>query len=284
MLNYTPRTIQEILDDLIADKESRPELDPLQNPSNVAIWYNVLANVATEIAILENNGVSLYDQIEERALEIPVGTLIWYETETLNFQLGDSLEIINGIPQYSIIDESKQIIKAAAAVEQSGVIVIKCAKENISGDLEPLTAGELSGVSQYWTEKRFAGAPLSIFSVNPDIIKNYLRIEIDGQVLSNTGESLSTPGVYPVEEALKSYYKTLDFGGRFSVMKMIDAAQGVAGVSNVAPVEVAAKADGGSTFIQILNDADQIYISVAGYMEEDPANLLRDTLTYIIKT
>lgn len=284
MLDYNPRTEQKILDDLVTNKESRPDLDVLDNPSNVAVWFNIFGAVATEIAILENNGVNLYNQIEQRAKEIPGGTIIWYEVETLNYQHGDSLEIIAGIPQYSVIDTSKQIIKAAAAVEQSGIIVIKCAKEDISGDLIPLSGAELSGITQYWVEKRFAGAPITIFSVNPDIIKNKLRIEIDGQILSSDGESLANPGVYPVEDAIKEYYKTLDFGGRFSVMKMIDAAQSVPGVSNVAPVEIAAKPDGGSTFIQILQDEDQVYISVAGYMTEDPANLLSDTITYIIKT
>jgi hypothetical protein len=284
MLEYNPRSEQEILDDLVTNKESRPELDDLDNPSGAAVWYNLLAVVSTEIAQLEDNGVSLYNQIEERAQEIPVGTLFWYAAETLNYQHGDNLEIINGIPQYAIIDESKKIIKASAAVEQSGQIIIKCAKEDLSGDLEPLDPAELAGVVQYWVEKRFAGSALSVFSTNPDLVAAYLRIEIDGQVLSLDGESLANPGTYPVEDAIIQYYKDLDFGGRFSVMSLIDAVQSVNGTANTAPESVLITPDGGSRSpIEVLADEDQIFVTVAGYCSEDPANILRDTLTYYIR-
>ncbi len=280
-MEYKPRTLSEILSDMLTDKAARPALSVLTNPSNTSIWYNILGAVAVEVNLLEELGVVLFEEVEKRSQEIPVGTLFWYAAETLKYQHGDALEIINGIPQYLVIDESKQIIKASAIVEQSGALIIKCAKE-VSGNIVPLSSAELSGVEQYWIEKRFAGVSLAVTSLNPDIVKTYLRIEVDGQLLALDGESLSIPGTYPVEVAILEYYKTLDFGGRLSVMDLIDAVQSVEGTKNVSTTDIQAQSDAGTSWIDVLGNPDKIYISVAGYMTEDPSNILRNTLTYFI--
>lgn len=276
------REIQTILDDLMTQKAADANLAVLTNPSNVSVWYNLLGVFAVETNIMETLADLLLDDINSRALEIPTGTILWYATETLNYQYGDSLEVIDGIPQYSVIDEAKRVVKQSACTEQSGTLLIKAGKLDGTGATIPLAAAELSGLQQYWIEKRFAGVNLSVISVNPDIVKAYINIEIDGQVLSLTGESLAASGTYPVEDAIKEYYQNVDFGGTFRVMELVDAIQSVDGIINVVPSSILVKTDAGTTWAEVLDVSTQEYNAYAGYLIEDPANLLRNTLNYYI--
>jgi len=276
------RPVQTILNDLLTEKAAITELSVLTNPSNVAIWYNLLGLFAIETNIMESLGVQMLADVNSRASEIPVGTLKWYSAETLTYQFGDSLTLIDGIPQYAVIDTTKRVVEQSAVTQQSGALVIKAGKTDLSGNTVPLSAAELSGLQQYWIEKRFAGVNLIVVSLNPDNIKAYVNIEIDGQILSLTGESLETPGTFPVIDAVKEYYKTVDFGGRMTVMELVDAIQSVSGVKNVVPTSILAKPDSGASFSEILDVSDQSYISLAGYLAEDATYPLSDTLTYYI--
>lgn len=279
---FEPRTIQEVIDEMVTDKESRTELDELTNPSNASMWYNMLGLFASEVVILENLFAELEAALEVRKTELPTGTLQWYAAETLLYQFGDSLTIIDGIPSYAVVDEAKQIIKVSSANEQSGFVVIKAAKLDVNGDPEKLDTPELSGLSQYWTDKRFAGTPIQLISQDGDLMQVTARIEVDGQKIDVNGESLSDPGTFPVEEAIKDYWKNLDFNGRYTIMNMVDAIQAVDGVNNVVVSLVEAKAFDAAGYTDVTALEDQAYTAIAGYIVEDPAALLNTTLTYIL--
>jgi len=280
---FTPRTIQTVINEMLADKAARTELDILTNPSNVSIWYNLLAFFATETNIIENLGVELFDAIDSRALEIPVGTLQWHTVQTKDFQYGDTLTVINGIPTYSVIDTDKQIVKVASSIVQNGIIIIKVAKFDINSNPIPLSSGEKSALEQYWISKRFAGVFLSIVSQNADIMQLKARIIVDGQIISATGESQTVPGEYPVEVAITNYLKSLPFDGKLQLSLLVDAIQSVNGVSNVIISECLAKQDSG-IYTNVLNNINQTYNSIAGYIvpTTETGLTLRDLLTYAI--
>ena len=279
---FEPRTIQEVIDEMVLDKESRSELDVLTNPSNASIWYNMLGLFAAEVVILEELMAGVEVDLEARKQELPTGTLKWYAAETLVFQFGDSLEIINGIPQYAIIDTAKQVVKVSSATEQSGFVVIKAAKLDVSDDPEPLDTPELSALTQYWIEKRFAGTAIQIISQDGDLMQVTARIEVDGQKIDSTGESTTDPGVFPVEEAIKDYWKSLPFDGKYTIMNMVDAIQAADGVINVVVNGVLAKAFDAGSYTDVTALPDQSYTAIAGYIVEDPADILRNTLTYVL--
>ena len=279
---FEPRTIQEVIDEMVLDKESRSELDVLTNPSNASIWYNMLGLFAAEVVILEELMAEVETDLEARKQELPTGTLKWYAAETLVFQFGDSLEIINGIPQYSVIDTDKQIIEVSSATEQSGFVVIKAAKFDVSDDPEPLDTPELDALTQYWIEKRFAGTAIQIISQDGDLMQVDARIEVDGQKIDSIGESTTDPGVFPVEEAIKDYWKALPFDGKYTIMNMVDAIQAADGVLNVVVNEVLAKAFDAISYTDVTALSDQSYTAIAGYIVEDPADILRDTLIYVL--
>lgn len=278
------REIQQIIDDLLVDKASRSELNVLTNPSNVSLWYNLYVAFATQTSVMEDLTSEILNDINARALEIPVGTLRWYQAETLEYQHGDSLIIEDGIPVYAVEDDLKKVVKVSACIEQSGAILIKAAKLDVNLNPTPLSAAELAGLEQYWIDKRFAGVYLGIISVLGDQMNAALRIEVDGSKISSTGESQITPGEYPVEDAIKEYYRLLTFNGRFTVTDLIDAVQRVDGVgSSVVAESIEAKQNGTSSYYDIMTSDSQEYNPYAGYIIEDPLNLLRDTLVYIIR-
>lgn len=280
-MSYSPRPIATITDEMITDLTGRSELSEITNVSNTSVTFNLLEMFATEVYLLESLLSQTFIDIETRANEIPVGTLKWYAAETLKYQHGYTLTIVDGIPAYSIIDESAMAVKLSAAVEVSGLLLIKTAKLDGNNKAIKLSALELSGVQEYWSKKRFAGTALSVISVDGDEMKITARVEVDGGKITIDGQSIANPGTYPVEEAITIYLQELDFNGRFLNMSLIDAIQNVDGVKNVVINDCQAKQSGGSYF-NVLQSLSQDYNSYAGYIIEDQTTPFRGTITYVI--
>jgi len=289
MALFTARDIQEILDDMITDIESRTDLydatgaDPtkLTNPSNASKWYNLLGLFATSAHIVENEFEDLETDLEARKLEIPVGTLRWHAAETLVYQHGDSLVIIDGVPQYAVEDTSKQVVEVASATQQSGVVLIKAAKLDGSGNPIALSTLEKDGLTDYWVQKRFAGTGIQVISQDGDEMVVTADIYVDGQKISTTGESQTASGTYPVEDAIKDYWKELDFNGKFRVLNLVDAIQAVDGVKNVVVNGCLVKPYGAASYINVMAATGRVHTAVAGYIIEDGTTGLSSSLTYI---
>ena len=244
------RTTQEVLDDLITDKGTRAELAVLTNPSNASVWYSVLGVVAAEVSTMEGLADELLIDVNSRADEIPVGTPLWYTYQTLQYQHGDTLTVIEGIPEYALIDDLKKVVEVASTEEQSGALIIKAAKLDVSDNPVKLSAPELAGLQQYWINRRFAGSAIYIISDDGDDMQAYLRIEVVGSKIAIDGQSQSAPGTYPVEVAIKEFYRLLQFNGRFTVTDLIDAVQAVDGVgSSVIAIAIEAKKSTASVYI-----------------------------------
>jgi len=289
MATFEAREAQEILNDMVTALQSNADLydvdsdddTKLNNPSNASIWYNLLGLFSVAANIVESEFEDLQDDIDARALEIPVGTERWHAAETLNYQYGDALVLDNGNPIYPIIDTTKRVVNLVGATEQEGIVLIKAAKLT-AGVPEALSALEKSGLEEYWINKRFAGTSLTVISQAGDELTVTARIEVDGQLIASTGESLLTAGVFPIEDAIKNYIATLDFNGRFKVMSLIDAIQSVSGVQNVVINECTALSFGSASAVIITNAVDKAYIAVAGYMKESTSTPFNTTLTYIV--
>jgi hypothetical protein len=278
------RTIAEIKQEMIDAKNADANLAGLTSTSSTAVWNLFFFIVAASIAFFESLFDLFKEDIEQRATEIPTGTLQWYAAESLVFQNGDALELIDGVVTYPIIDTDKQIVKLAAASESNGLVTIKAAKLN-GTTAEPLTAGEKTSFEGYWTEKRFAGTALQVISQNPDLLKALYRIKVNPSVIDPaTGESIAAPGTYPVEDAINAFLQEFqgeNFAGDMQVMKLTDAIQAVSGVRNAVANTIEAKPDGGA-FVDVLASDEETYQTTAGYMAVDPAFPLNTTLTYTV--
>lgn len=279
------RTIAEIYAEMIAAKEADANLSGLTSTSKTAVWSLFFYIVAASIKFFESLLDIFKEDVEARAAEIPTGTLSWHASESKNFQYGDALELIDGVLTYAVIDETKQIVQLAAASENNGLVTIKAAALDGGGNAIPLTTAEKTAFDGYWTNKRFAGTALQTISQDPDLLKAYYTIKVNPSVINPaTGESLSSVGTYPVEDAINAFlqlFQAENFAGDMQVMKLTDAIQSVSGVLNAVANTVEAKPDGGA-YSDVLAVSDQTYTSVAGYMAVDVAFPLSSTLTYTV--
>ena len=279
------RTIAVIKAEMVAAKEADANLDGLTSTSATAIWNLVFFIMAASIAFFESLLDLFISDIETRATEIPTGALPWHAAESLLFQYGDALEVIDGNVAYAVLDETKRIVKLAAASDNNGLVTIKAAAFDGGGKAIPLTTPEKAAFDGYWLANRFAGTAIQTISQLPDLLKALYSIRVNASVLNpTTGESLSFPGTFPVSGAIDAFLQTfqgVNFAGDMQVMRLTDAIQEVNGVLNVVATGVEGRSDGG-VFVDVLASPAQTYDSVAGYMAIDPAFPLSTTLTYTV--
>ena len=293
------RTVEQIKQAMVDQKDAEAGLAGLTSTSQTAIWNLIFFICAVAIKIMED----LFDvhdaEVEERKLEIPVGVLKWYASESLEFQFGDTLLFSDTYIDsdgetvtlqgknlvYAVEDDDKKIVALAAADNINGIVIIKAAglDGTVAKKLEDIEAGSLAAFTSYWTEKRFAGTAVTIISVDPDLLKAFYNITFDPQILASDGSLLSDPATFPVEDAIDAFLQTFqstNFNGIMRVLNLTDAIQDAEGVINAIATDVQGKPDGG-TYVDILAATGQQYSSTAGYMKIDPAVPLSGSLTYI---
>lgn len=276
------KTIAEIQQVMINAKVAEPNLATLTSTSKTSIWQLTFLICAASIKWIEDLFKVQKQDVEKRRLEIPVGVLKWYASESLVYQYGDVLVFDNGRVDYSPVNSDNFVVDLAAADIINGVVVIKVAKL-VAGFATPLSASELAGITTYWNQKRFAGTSISIISNAPDKLKAEYRIIYDSQILASNGSLLTDPSVFPINNSIDSFLQSFQdssFAGTMQVMKLTDAIQKSEGVINVIANNIEAKPDGG-TFLDVLAVANQEYTAIAGYMIIDPVFPLSSTLTYI---
>lgn len=283
------RSIQEIYDALITEKETMTQLNALQpsmdnaqnllsdltSSSRVAIWRLIFFVLAFGIWTLEK----LFDEhkawVEARALELFVGNKAWYHSKTLEFQLGDSLVFENGVYRYPTVNTENQIIKRASVSEVGGDVLIKLVKLS-SGLPAPLTNPELLAFVSYMEKVKFAGVDVIYISRLPDLLKIYFKIYYDPLLMTDTGELLSAPGTFPVVDTIKNYCFGLQFDGVFSFTELTDLLQKTPGVHT--PIFLNASAKVGTNPYADIGD---FYNPAAGYLKIDDDFPLSDTITYL---
>lgn len=290
------RTVAEIQQSMIDQKNAETALSGLTSTSSVAIWNLIFFICAVAIKVIEDLYDVLQADVEDRKLEIPTGVLKWYASESLLFQFGDSLffrdsfidennetvELQGKSVVYPVVDVDKRVVDLAAADESGGLITIKVANVT-AGVAAPLTAPQLTAFEDYWKEKRFAGTPIGFISVDPDLIKAEYTVTYDPEILDSTGTLLSDGVTKPVEVAIDAFLQTFqaeNFNGSMQVVKLTNAILDATGVINPVATNIEAKPDGG-TYSDVLATSTQTYSSIAGYMFVDPLFPLSTTITYI---
>ena len=119
------RSIQEIFDEIIVEKEtfsslddlvpnpdsSQTFLDDLTSSSKVAIWRLMFWVMAVAIFIHESLFDAFKADVEKRALEIVPAVTQFYVIEALKFQLGDGLVFKDGTFKFADYTSASAITK-----------------------------------------------------------------------------------------------------------------------------------------------------------------------------
>jgi len=285
------RTVSQIYDALIAEKEALDNLAGLQpspdefqtflqdltSPSKVAIWRLFLYVVAFGHWVIE----VLYDRHVETVTALKyvliTGTVRWYQQKALEFQYGDALTWNGSQYVYNPVTLANQIVKRAAVIDAGGIVRVKVAKLDVDGVTPiPLTAPENVSFTAYMESIAFAGVNIIVISTSADDVIINAVVYYDPLVLTPTGESILNAGVYPAEDAINGYISNLPFNGVFNKTALVDAMQAAEGV--VDPVLGVLSARYGSNPFALVGDN---YTAFAGHMTIDSGSPLNTTLTYI---
>ena len=278
------RTIKEIFDAMITEKETFSELDSLtpkpdssqtylediQSPSKVAVWRNFMWNTSTQIKFHEDLFEAHADKVEARALEIIPQTDRRLALLAKEFQNGDALVFDSNTGQFSYEDTTstdaiaKQIITQASVVSANRVVTYKVAKDDGAGGLEKLTSTEKTSFATYVDDTIVAGTKVTIISEDPDFLKVAYTIQYDPLVLKADG-SLIDDGTFPVQEAIDAYVEGLPFDGLFRVQDLTDAIQAARGVVN-AVADVVEASDAVAGYTDILGINTETYNPFSGHM------------------
>lgn len=289
------RTINEILDEMLLEKQTMATLNAMQpnidntqtlltdltSASKVAVWRLMFFVMAVGIWMHEKRFDDHVDWINARALELIVGTPQWYHKKALEFQYGDALVLVQnqfgGEYKYAAVNEALKIVKLVSVNEIGGQLFLKVAKLDGSGEPEPLTTLELDGFIAYMQKLKFAGVIITCVSRVPDLLRVQYRVYVDPLLINANGELISNTSIRPIDVAITDYCKGLPFNGVFSITELTDKIQNVTGVVN--PVFENASAQYGVNPFVALGD---YYNPNAGYLTIDPAFPLSTSITYIL--
>ena len=283
------RTISEIYDELIAAKESQPDLttltplsetsddlkSDLTSNSTVAIWRLWLWIVAVGSHTVELLIDKHRFEVETFVANKEWGTLAFLRQKALEYQHGYSLTFNGSQYVYSTIVPAAKIIERAAVVVSGQQIQFKVAKLTVTGLPEKLTTGEIASFTSYIDGLVYAGTQFAVISDDADDVKLDLEIVFDPLVLSNDGSLVIDATTFPVIDTINDFISNLPFNGVLNLTRLIDSLQQIDGV--VDPVLNSASAKfGGFGYSPI----DKNLIPFAGHAILDETN---STITFTNK-
>lgn len=279
------RTIEQIKQQIITQKNADSTLSGLNSPSQTAI-YNLWAFItAVAIGIFEQL-LDLYKSDIETIVSKSHGShLAWIRVKVLEWQNGDNI-LLNTTDYnyyYAVVDTLKNIVtRVSVNNAPNKTVIIKVAK---SDPPEPLSAGEVVALGAYINEICSAGITYLVTSTDSD--KLYIRAEIfyNGQYASTIEDD--------VKGAIDLYLQNLssveNFNGVIKVSALQDAIQQVIGVDDVVLKEVRLRADltdfvNGTVMIGTPDTAiqEKSLNTYSGYVvtETETGQTIDDTLTF----
>lgn len=263
------RTIQEIYDSIITEKENQTELtgllpssdnytnllNDLTSTSKVAIWRLWAYMMSVAVRVHELVFDLFKEEVEAIAAAAPPGTPAWYQKMMLLFQFGYNLEYANYQYDYATEDDSAKIIKYCAVSERTdGVVIVKIAKE-VNYEPAALTTTERAAAESYAAKIKFAGTRLAVSSANADVFAPVYDIYYDPIIPLTTVQS-------NIQIAIDDFRKALEFDGRIRITSFTDAMQQVDGVIDVVFQSATITPEGGSAI-----DVPIITTPAAGYFD-----------------
>jgi len=276
------RTINEIHDQIITEKQSMNELnalqpeiddaqtllDDLKSSSLVAKWRLWVFLTAVAIWIHEKLWDVFKSEVDAIVAAAIPGTARWYRAMCLIYQHGDDLTYTEFKFQYDPIDPTKNIIARASATEQGGNVLLKVAKIENSLPVK-LTTAELEAFTEYIDKIKFAGTFCPVISADPDLVNINLDVHYDPSLINANGELLSDTSIKPVEDAIINYLTTLPWNGTLRNSAVVDAAQASTGVNDIVLNLIEAKSNLAANYEEV----ERIYLSVAGYITLNDLNI-----------
>lgn len=289
------RSIAQIQQSIIDQIAATPELGYYDDDN---IWHNITENtsarsiwrlwtwvVATAIAVHEQL-VDLYIiVIEAIVARASAASTLWVQDKLFKFQYDATtpqiVQLIDTVPQYPVVDESKRIITACSVTTDiNNTVNIKVAKSN---PYVALSAPEKSAAQSYIDTIGVAGITYVVISLNADKIYIDADIYFQGQYVTVISDN--------VIAALNAYFQRLsliNFNGSLKMSDLEGIIRNVEGVNDVVLKNVKGRDDAtafafGTYFIQNSAVVQRLWNSTAGYIvqETTAGQTFADSLNFI---
>lgn len=247
------KTFEELLAELIIEKEKNVSLNGIDATSKTSIWRLMFQVVAWVLYNFSLAAMLHLQEIRELITTQKVFNLRKYRSEALRFQYGfDLMEdsdqfkttyMENGVEIEATDEkiEESMIVKYAACsrVVDNGRarIILKIAPDNLD---EIFPNDVMVSFSKYIEEIAPSGDHVAILNYLPDMLKFAFKIKVDPLVLNAVGMSILT-ATYPVQIAIENFLKNLPFNGELSVQKLEAAILAVDGVVDLTTLSIESK-------------------------------------------
>ena len=270
------RSINEIYKEIVAEKDKRLELSEYKSDSKVSVingiaWF-VSAAIYSFETIMDTFIVDINDIIKDRIN----GTPSYYVNAALKYQHGDKLKIKDdGLGfGYEKTDETKRIITQASYQESSNPqsldtkLILKVAT-GTNGKLSPLTEDQLTQVTAYINQIKFAGTYIEVVSRKGDIIIPRLTVFYDGSVMEETMRSA-------LDDALNKFIMETKFNSAIYVSSIVSCLMAVEHVTDVY-MDVNAVPQQGVYIVSYESDGTQSEEKRVGRMTYASSGYLRES-------
>ena len=227
------RTIKEIYNEAIAERNRRLELTEFASDSKMSVMNGILWVVAAVIysfeSLLDVFAVDISEAINGRIN----GTPAYYANALLQYQQGDELTVReDGLAfGYANIDETKRIVTQVSYLESTddrnldSKLILKVAT-GAKGSLSAIPPKELAPINAYINKLKFAGTRVEVISTKGDVLIPRLTVFHDGAVPESE--------VYDsIEEQLNAYMMDIDFDAAVYVSRLTDAIRRAKHVTDV---------------------------------------------------
>lgn len=206
----------------------------------------------------------------------------WYRQKPLGFHFG--VPVIPGTDKFDLTGlsdeqiESAKVIKQAATVKLIssngyGILRIKVATANESGELEPVPTEQFNALKDYMLRHVVdAGTQVKLTTGPADQLRLVMDVYYDSLVLSNTGSRLDGTNDTPVQTSITDYLRSIEFNGMLILGDLERVLQTIQGVKRAKVKEAASKYgdyDYTTEGITNVGAIDEIRIADSGYMKVD---------------
>lgn len=227
---FTVRSIDEIFQELLAEKQNLPTLSGLDpngiideatlstslSDGQAPEWVLWLYNMAVQTHITELAAASSVTDIDTIFENKVVATGQWYIEKALAFQFGDTVGVdpITYEVKYATIDESKQIIGSCTVRTLGGQVVLKIRRK----DTDILTTEEYNSFVSYMNKVKIAGTRIIVDNFEGDL----LTINMD---IVYKGDNDLSDVKSQVEAVINTYINNLEFDSKFVTSSLVNALQ-----------------------------------------------------------
>lgn len=184
--------------------------------------------------VLEFQNILLYYQTatKEYVDTKQPGSIYWIPGMAKEYQDGDSLVVVDKIPQYAVIDATKQIVAVVSVKvdDTTGIITFKGAKSDGSGGLEALTNTQRNNWKTYLKKRLGPGAKCVVQSNAADVVKYTISYKYDSLYAKADVET----GIEAVlDDFLLNYQEPNGFDGVFYKAQLYENLMGVTGMKSL---------------------------------------------------